>query len=174
MRRSCILGLPRFRAVEVWWYHGRSPRSRKSASRYACTGRDTRTRGTKRLRRSRQRRRRWLPAFEELAIRLSSPRAMTRSASLTARRGSCSLLCTKSDPERRQVNEMTVGYERPSGDLGANSRHVWPRPGAANWVRGASSTCRTNVSATVFVPGCAVDDETSGRGLDRRSIASSA
>ena len=118
MRRSCILGLPRFRAVEVWSYHGWSPRSRKSASRYACTGRDTRTRGTNRSRRSRQRRRRWLPAFEELAIRLSSPRAMTRSASLTARRGSCSLLCTKSDPERRQVNEMTVGYERPSGDLG--------------------------------------------------------
>src|SRR5678815_765539 len=28
MRRSCIRGLPRFRANEVWWYHGPSTGSR--------------------------------------------------------------------------------------------------------------------------------------------------
>ena len=48
---------------------------------------------------------------------------------------------------------LPLAVSPPPETRGANRRHVSPSPGASNWVRGASSTCRMNRSARVFVVG---------------------
>ena len=84
------------------------------------------------------------------------------------------MLFTKSGPERRQVDEITVGHERPSGDLGREQPPRLAKAGCGKLGARSVQHLPHESPARVFVPGCDVDDESSGRGVDRRSIASSA